>query len=117
MPLSMYEFQAQELITGTSPNTEAWLLSINRMQSRVITGLLTGHSTLKRYPYVMGLSNNPNCRKCGSEEETSVHILYECETSASLRHANLTSFFLDPEDIMNLSIEAVWNFGKRTGLL
>jgi hypothetical protein len=27
----------------------------------------------------MGLCNNPTCRKCGTEEETSVHILYECE--------------------------------------
>jgi len=42
----------------------------------------------------MGLSNNPTCRKCGSEEETSA--------MASFRHAHLVSFFFDPEDIMNL---------------
>jgi len=41
------------------------------------------------------------------EEETSVHILCECETLASLRHAYLSSFFLDPEDIMNLSIGVI----------
>jgi len=65
----------------------------------------------------MGLRNNRTCRRCGNEEETSVHILYECNTLASLRHANLSSFFLDPEDIMDLSIGAIWNFGKETGLL
>jgi hypothetical protein len=65
----------------------------------------------------MGLCNNPTCRKCDIEEETSAHILYECETLASLRHANPSSFFLDPEDITNLSIGAIWNFGKGTGLL
>jgi hypothetical protein len=47
----------------------------------------------------MGLSNSPTCRKCGTEEETSVHILCKCESLASLRHMHLGSFFLDPEDI------------------
>jgi len=47
----------------------------------------------------MELSNNPTCRKCDTEEETSVHILGKCEALASLRHRYLHSFFLDPEDI------------------
>jgi hypothetical protein len=57
------------------------------------------------------------CRKCGTEEETSVCILCECEVLASLRHTHLGSFFLDPEDIRKLNIGAIWNFGKGTGLL
>jgi hypothetical protein len=44
-------------------------------QSRVITGILTGHNTLRRHLYIMGLSNNRTYRKCGPEEETSLHIL------------------------------------------
>jgi hypothetical protein len=43
-------------------------------------------------------------------------MLCECEALASLRHANLGSFFLDPEDVMNLSMVAIWNYGKGTGL-
>jgi len=52
----------------------------------------------------MGLSNDPACRKCGTEEETSVHILCECEALASPRHKYLRSFFLDPEDIRVLEV-------------
>jgi hypothetical protein len=52
----------------------------------------------------MGLCNYPICRKCGTEEETSVHILCECEVLASLRHVYLGSFFLDPEDIRELGM-------------
>jgi len=37
--------------------------------------------------------------KCCTEEETSVHILCECEALASLRRAHLSFFFLDSEDI------------------
>jgi len=49
-------------------------------------------------------------------EETSAHILCECEALASLRHVYLGSFFLEPEDIKSLSLEAIWNFSKVTGL-
>jgi len=65
----------------------------------------------------MGLRNNLICRKCGTEEETAVHILCAGEALASLRHAHVGSFFLDPEDIRKLSIGAICNFGKGTGLL
>jgi len=93
------------------------LLSFNRTQIRVVTGLLTGHNTLRRHLHIMGLGNDPMCRKCGTEKETSVHILCECEALASLRHAYLGSFFLDPENIRELGMGAIWNFAKRRGLL
>jgi hypothetical protein len=65
----------------------------------------------------MRLCNDPICRKYGTEEETSVYILCECEALASLRHACLGSFFLEPEDIRELGVGAIWNFAKGTGLL
>ena len=93
------------------------ILSLNRTQSRVVIGLLTGHNIFRRHLYIMGLSNNPTCRKCGNKEETSVHILCECEALASLRHTYLGSFILDPEDIRDLGMGAIWNFAKGTELL
>jgi hypothetical protein len=95
--------------------TRARLLSFNRTQSRNVIGL-TGHNILKRHLYVMGLSNNPICRKCGTEEETSVRVLCACEALASLRHSYIGSFFLDPEDITKLNIGVVFKFAKGTGL-
>jgi hypothetical protein len=108
---------ARDLISDPDPAVGAWLLSFNRTQSRAVIGLLTGHNTLRRHLHIMGLCNDPICRKCGTEEETSVHILCECEALASFRHAHLSSFFLDPEDIKELGMEAIWNFAKGTGLL
>ena len=52
----------------------------------------------------MGLTDSPLCRRCGAEEETSFHVLCECEALATLRHTYLGSFFLDPEDVTNLSL-------------
>jgi hypothetical protein len=64
----------------------------------------------------MGLSNNPICRKCGTEEETSVHILCLSEALALLRHTYLGAFFLDLEDIRKLVMGAIRNFAEVTGL-
>jgi len=108
--------QAQELISGPNLATRTRLLSFSRTQSMVVIGLLTGHNTLRRYLYIMGLSNSPICRKCGTEEETSLHILCECEALASFRYTHLGSFFLD-QDTGKLSTGAIWNFAKGTGLL
>jgi hypothetical protein len=83
----------RELISGPSLATRVKFLSFNRTQSRVVTGLLTGHNTLRRHLYLLGLLDSPLCRGCGVKKETLAHILCECEALASLRHMYLYSFF------------------------
>jgi len=55
-------------------------------------------------------------RRCAARDETSAHILCECESLASLRHVYLGSFFLEPEDIKSISVGANWNFSNRAPL-
>jgi ribonuclease HI len=95
--------QARELILGPCPCARTRFLSLNRTQSTVVTGLLTGHNTLGRYLHLMVLSNSPLCRRCGAEDETSAHILCACKALASLRHVYLGSF-LDPADFKRLQV-------------
>jgi hypothetical protein len=108
--------QARELILGPCPGTRIKLLSFNRTQSRVVTGLLTGHNTLRRLLYLLGLLDSPLCRKYGVKEQTSAHMLCECEALASLRHMYMGSFFLEPEDIKSISLGAIWSFSRASGL-
>ena len=95
---------------------KARFLSFNRTQARAVTGLLTAHNTLKRHLHLTGLSDSPLCRRCGHQEETSAHILCECEALASHRQVYLGSFCLEPEDVKGISLGAIWNFSKVTGL-
>jgi hypothetical protein len=67
--------------------------------------------------HITVLSEKPIFRKCGTEEETLVHILCECEALASLRHMHLGSFFFDLGEIRELRKGVIWCFGKGTGLL
>ena len=75
----------------------------------------TGHNTLGRHLHLLGLTNSPLRRRCGVEDETLAHILCECEALTAHRHVYLGSF-LEPEDIKSISLGAIWNFSKATGL-
>jgi len=79
-------------------------------------GLLAGHNTLRRHLHLMGLTNSLLCRMCGAEDETSAHILCECEALASFRHVQLGSFHVEAEDFKSLSLGTIWNCSKGTGL-
>jgi len=79
--------QAQELISGTCLGAKAKFLSFDRTQSRAVR----------------------------LKEETSAHVLCECEALASFRHMYPGSFFLEPEDMKNISLGAIWNFSKVRG--
>ena len=81
--------QARELISGPSLGAKAKFLSFNRIQSRAVTDLLTGHNTLRRHLHLLGLPDSPLCRKCRVQERTSTHSFCECQALASLRHAYL----------------------------
>jgi hypothetical protein len=108
--------QARELISGPCLGTSNKLLSFNRNQSRVVTSLLSGHNTLCRHLHLMGVLDSPVWRKCGVKEDTSAHILFECEALAVLRDRYLGSFFLEPVDIKSLGLGAIWSFSKAAGL-
>ena len=90
-------------------------MTLSRIQSRVVTSLLTGHNTPRRHLYLLGLSKSPLCRWCEAGEETSSHVVCECEALTPRRHAYLASFFLEPGDIKNLSLGAIWNYSKAEG--
>jgi hypothetical protein len=108
--------QTREFISGPSLGTKAKFITLSRIQSRAVTGFLTGHNTLRRHLYLLGLSNSPLCRWCEAGEETSARVLCECEALASRRHAHLGSFFLEPGDVNNLNLGATWNYSKAAGL-
>jgi len=64
----------------------------------------------------MGLIDSPIWRRWGAEEDTSAHVLCECEALAKPRNEYLGSFFLDPKDVRSLCLEAIWNFSTGTEL-
>ena len=111
--------QAQKMILGPSPTLNTRFLPFNRTQSRVVTGLLTGHNTLKRHLHLMGLSCSPVCThtRCGAEEETSIHVFCECEALAFHSDAYVGSFLLDTEDVKSIVLGPSETLAKEQGSL
>ena len=59
--------QARELISGPGLGAKTKVISFDRTQPRAVTGLITGHNTLRRHLYLLGLQDSPLCRKCGGD--------------------------------------------------
>jgi len=106
--------QPGKLILGLSPSAKTRLLSLNRTQSRAVIGLLTGHNTLRRHLHLIRLIV-PYVGGVGWRIKPWSAFFVKCEALASLRHAYLASFFLDPMDIKSLSLGVILNSSKGTG--
>ena len=61
----------EQLISGPNPTAKPRLLSFSRTHYRAVTDLLTGHNTMRRHLYLMGLTNSPLCRGRAAKKETS----------------------------------------------
>jgi len=88
-------------------------VSFNRIQSRALSGFLTGYCEKTSLHY--GADRQSIFWRRGSED-TSAHILFACQALATLRHTYLVSFFFDPEDVRSRSLVAIWYFIRGTEL-
>ena len=57
--MSVFRHRLKNWSGVPSPAAKSGLLSFNWMQSRIVTGLLTGNNTLRRHFHVMELNNSP----------------------------------------------------------
>jgi hypothetical protein len=48
-----------------------------------------GHYHLKGHLFKLGLTDNPTCERCLEEDESTTHILCDCEAIAYLRFCHL----------------------------
>lgn len=65
------------------------LMSMNRVQLRLILQVLTGHCNLQRHNYTTGQTRDPTCPKCGVEEETPDHFVGRCKHYREVRISTL----------------------------
>ncbi|KAJ8973829.1 hypothetical protein NQ317_009474 [Molorchus minor] len=63
----------------------------------MVTGLLTGHCHLSRHLQLIGIAEDPECRWCLEDEETSSHVLTEYPAIARTIERHFGSSALNPE--------------------
>jgi len=74
-----------------------------------------GH--LRKHPHTLGKISEPDCRKCGMEEETAHHIVCECPAIKSIRVRLYEKPLLLPEEVMEEPLLKMVRFASETGLL
>jgi hypothetical protein len=100
-----------------SQSLAADVLRLSRTQIRVVTGLMTGHYNLRKHLHTMGIfKENPVCRLCNEEEETTSHTVFECEVPAR-RRFNLLGLINPEEEIPKKNlVNRLFDLMKGTNL-
>lgn len=73
------------------------LLSLNRKDLSLISGIYTGHCLIGIHAIRLGLPGNEECRSCGAIDSTESieHLFCECDTFWHKRFMHLNKYFLD----------------------
>ncbi|XP_033231985.1 uncharacterized protein LOC117182969 [Belonocnema kinseyi] len=92
------------------------ILGLPKKDVRTVIQMLTGHNHLNYHMQKMGYNSTTECRRCGRDDETSLHEIYKCPALARLRHQTLGSYFMEPEEATMLSVSDLLGFFKRSGV-
>jgi ribonuclease HI len=92
------------------------LLSFCRNDLRLLIGLFTGHFRLNKYLFDIGISADSTCRFCHNSDETSSHLIFECQNLKNLRMKCFGSDLLTKESIKNIKYSNFVSFIKGSGL-
>jgi hypothetical protein len=103
--------QDRDFLKRPSAKRAGELLSLNRNQLRILTGLFTGHL------FKLGLVDSPECDRCKQASETASHVLGNCEALAALRFRYLGYHFMKPGDFKGISVSKLLHFVQSAGLL
>jgi hypothetical protein len=97
---------------------KSWeLLSLSRVQLRIMTGLLTGHCHLKGHLFKIGLVYSPKCDRCKQASEMASHVLCDCKEFATLRSRNVGHHFMKPDDFKDISVSRILHYVQGAWLL
>ena len=71
------------------------LLTKSRKKISMFTQIMTGHNFLKRQESLVQGTTDSECRLCLEEEETSIHVFFQCQALRQQRIQIFRSGFLD----------------------
>ena len=87
--------QTKIFFPEVNPGKSKKLLALDRGLFSTCVQWLTGHTFLNRHEYVIGNIDFNECRYCFLEEETSSHLITDCEVLWRERADCFQAYFLD----------------------
>lgn len=77
--------QTKIFIKSQSGKSTMQLTRLYKPSLRIAVGLLTGHAKVNYHLKKMGMRDDPDCRLCGRAEETTSHLICECQSLRNLK--------------------------------
>jgi len=105
--------QAKNCIKINKSNTK-FFLSLSRKHLKRLIDILTGHCRLNNHLHIMGISNTPNCEKCG-DVETAEHLLCKCPAYINTRRKILGNFTIKYGSIWSIHPKYILRFLNESG--
>ena len=93
------------------------ILLLNKQEIRHLTGLLTGHCTLRYHLKKMGIADDDRCRFCQECPETAEHVICSCVALMTKRLQHLEEVTVEPSDAAQLQPKRILAFIDATGIL
>ena len=108
--------QAKQFIMIPYSGPYGKCLRATRGQIRLLTYIITGHSTLNGHLFKMGLVDSPVCTNCtGRVEETVSHFLGYCERYAALRYEIFGAHSLGLEELIERPLPELVKYLVNSG--
>ncbi len=77
-------------------------------------GVLTGHAALRKHLRTIRVIDDPICENCGSEDETAINFLGNCDRFMALRQRFFGFPNLESMDVRKLNISDLLAYIKAT---
>jgi len=74
-----------QVIVDSEPLSYLYFSKSEVKKEKVILEMIAGHCRLRKNLHTIRIAFEPDCRKCGREEETAHHIVCECPAIISIR--------------------------------
>ena len=92
------------------------ILGMPKNDTRILVQILAGHNHLNYHKHKMGLTPNTAYRRCGRDDETSLHVLSQSPALAGIRLQTFGSALLEPEETRSLSASDILGLLRRSGM-
>lgn len=92
-----------------------YLLSLNRIQLKKVTEVLTGHCRLNRHLYVQGVKLDDKCPRCLGDKETAKHFIAQCPAFSMTRFAIFGKSQIEDCELHRAHPSDILRFISKTG--
>lgn len=102
------------MLPNVNKESAEFLLSLNRLDCRLLVGILTGHNACAGHLHTIGVSETNICPACEESVDSTEHYLCYCPAFSSLRQEFLGDDVIGAESLGSLSIKSLLVFVKKT---